>query len=134
VIKTRKESTTALRTAINNPPADLNAFEVVISKAVDNNAPNALVSQGRTLIKKIKVTRFTEQLLKALKDQHLENLKTVFNEITESGLSDLIDSRVIYRANRLITAARDFASILESDDLSERVPEIEEMVKAMKGP
>ncbi len=61
----------ALRTAINNPPADLNAFEVVISKAVDNNAPNALVSQGRTLIKKIKVSRFTEQLLKALKDQHL---------------------------------------------------------------
>jgi hypothetical protein len=68
VIKTRKETTVALKQAIANPPADLNAFETTIEKAVTNNAPSALVSQGRTLVKKTRVARFTETILKALKD------------------------------------------------------------------
>jgi hypothetical protein len=40
----------------------------------------------------------------------------------------------MYRADRLITAARDFAEILECEDLSDRVPELEEKVRTIKGP
>ena len=135
VVKTRKDSTMALKQAVSQPPQNLDNFEDMIAAAVENNAPAALVSQGRTLVKKIRITRLTEALLKALKDQQLEPLKNQYADVEASGLIELVDSRVVHRASRLINAAAFFASVLEKpDEVGERIPEIEQMVATFKGP
>jgi len=44
VVKTRKDSTMALKQAVSQPPQNLDNFEDMIAAAVENNAPAALVS------------------------------------------------------------------------------------------
>lgn len=58
----------------------------------------------------------------------------MYADVEASGLIELVDSRVVYRAQSLINAALYFAQVLESEDVSDRIPEIEAKVKTFKGP